>query len=392
MSYVIFGDLFTFPQGEASTNRVHSYAKGLTENGRKVHIICFRNDYLPEAAGELNGIKFYRPFAQKERNPNFFRRNWKKVMKFYRTASLVRKLNKDEKIRAIIVYTMLPGTFLLAWYLKIMTRSVLIQEVSEHPLRGFQKGRLNRVYGKLILRLELPMTDGILCISKFLIDFHTRLGYPLHRLLLLPSTVDPARFRINSECPFPFPYVGYFGMLSFYRDNIDVLIQAFSAIKDRYPGLNLVLGGPNYNNERDKIRQLISDLGVGERVHLLDYMEREEVIRYMVNSKVLVMVRTNDANTNASFPSKLTEYLASGKPVISVNVGEISEYLEDGKHAFLVEPGNKEKLAEKLDMVLDHYDNALSTARQGTILADTVFNYNYQAKRIIPFVDSLYKL
>lgn len=392
MSYIIFGDLFTFPEGEASTNRVHTYAKGLTENGNKVHIICFKNDYLQESEGELNGIRFYRPFEQKVRNKNFFIRNWKKVMKFSRTASLVRKLSREEKISAIIVYTGLTGTFLFSWILKKMTGSVLIQEISEHPMRYYQNGIFNRLVGKLKVTTEAKLSDGILCISHFLMNFYVEKGVPLHRLLLLPSTVDPSRFRIKSERPYPFPYVGYFGMLSFYRDNINILIEAFSEIKDKYPGLKLVIGGPNYNNERDKIKELISELGIWERVELLDYMEREEVIKYMVNSEVLVMVRANDNKTKASFPSKLTEYLASGKPVISVNVGEISEYLKDGVHAFLVEPGNKEKLAEKLDLVLRQYDKALATARQGTKLTDTVFNYSYQAKRIIPFVDSLYKL
>jgi hypothetical protein len=51
MSYVIFGDTFTFPDGNASTNRVYTYAKGFKENGMNVHIICFRNDYLDNFSG-----------------------------------------------------------------------------------------------------------------------------------------------------------------------------------------------------------------------------------------------------------------------------------------------------------------------------------------------------
>jgi glycosyltransferase involved in cell wall biosynthesis len=103
------------------------------------------------------------------------------------------------------------------------------------------------------------------------------------------------------------------------------------------------------------------------------------------------MVRANDMKSQASFPSKLTEYLATGRPVISVNVGEISEYLADGVNAYIVEPGNKEKLAAKIDQVIQRYDSALETASRGKELAYSVFNYQYQAKRIIPFIDSLYK-
>jgi glycosyltransferase involved in cell wall biosynthesis len=105
---------------------------------------------------------------------------------------------------------------------------------------------------------------------------------------------------------------------------------------------------------------------------------------------LLVMVRGNDIKAHASFPSKLTEYLATSKPVISVNVGEISRFLTDGVNAYLVEPGNSTQLAEKIDFVLSDYKSAMLTAAKGRQLAETVFNYDYQAKRIIPFVESLH--
>jgi hypothetical protein len=41
MSIVIYGDVFTFPECSAATNRVYTYAKGFIENGISVHVICF---------------------------------------------------------------------------------------------------------------------------------------------------------------------------------------------------------------------------------------------------------------------------------------------------------------------------------------------------------------
>ena len=65
MAYIILGDTFTFPDGNAATNRVYSYAKGFKENGINVHVICFRNDYMDESNGESHGINYYHPFGQK---------------------------------------------------------------------------------------------------------------------------------------------------------------------------------------------------------------------------------------------------------------------------------------------------------------------------------------
>lgn len=391
MSYIIFGDLFTFPEGEAATNRVHYYGKGLISNGKSVHVICFGNVYTQYMDGEIDGIKYYHPFRQTRKSRYFFVRTWKKIMKFIRAFQLIRNLNKQEKVSSLIVYSGIPATFLFAWVMAGLLGSRLIQEISEHPLRYYQEGFIKKQIGYLKLSVESNLTHGILCISHYLVDFFKERGFPAHRLILIPSTVDPHRFNISVDHPLPFPYIGYFGMLTFNRDNVDLLVRAFARISGKFPDMHLVMGGPVYGNEKGKIAELAAALGIREKLTLLDYLPREEIIRYVVHSKILVMVRANDLKAQASFPSKLTEYLATGKPVISVKVGEISDYLTDGINAYLVEPGDEKTMSAKIDQILTCYDDALETARRGRQLVYTVFNYSYQAKRIISFVESLHK-
>jgi glycosyltransferase involved in cell wall biosynthesis len=388
-AYVILGDLFTFPEGDSSTNRVHAYARGLHENGINVHVVCFLNEYTHYKNGEFKGINYYHPFGQDKRSKSFLIRSWKKVLKFIRTVIILLKIRRKEKIDAIIVYTMLSGTFIFSWFLSLITGSKLIQEISEHPLRYYQKSTLKKHIGNIKTKTETSLADGILCISDYLIDFYSKRGMPAQKLLLVPSTVDPDRFVQNGSRPLPFPYIGYFGGLTFDRDNINVLIGAFALIQPKHPAVKLVLGGFCTAAERKQINDLIADLGISENTLFLEYLPREEIIKYIINSHVLVMVRSNDNNTQASFPSKLTEYLAASKPVISVNVGEISKYLTDGENSFIVEPGNMEELAGKIDFVLNDYESALKIAEKGKQLTKSVFNYNYQAKRVIPFVKSL---
>jgi glycosyltransferase involved in cell wall biosynthesis len=121
----------------------------------------------------------------------------------------------------------------------------------------------------------------------------------------------------------------------------------------------------------------------------LEYLTREEVTQYIIHASILVMVRSKDLQSQASYPSKLSEFLASSKPVISVNVGEIPLYLKDGEHAFLVEAGDTKGLTEKLEYVWNNYDLALEVGQKGRQLTETVFNYSYQAKRMIEFISSL---
>jgi glycosyltransferase involved in cell wall biosynthesis len=86
--------------------------------------------------------------------------------------------------------------------------------------------------------------------------------------------------------------------------------------------------------------------------------------------------------STGGFPTKLGEYLATGKPVVVTKVGDIPKYLEDGVSAYLVVPDDNKAFAEKLEFVLGNYANALKTAQCGIELTKSVFNYKVQSKRI----------
>ena len=81
------------------------------------------------------------------------------------------------------------------------------------------------------------------------------------------------------------------------------------------------------------------------------------------------MVRSNNLEATASFPSKLTEYVATSNPVITVNVGEISDYYTDGVNAYVIEPENVDALIEKLNFVLDNYEAAQAVSAKGKELS-----------------------
>jgi glycosyltransferase involved in cell wall biosynthesis len=270
-----------------------------------------------------------------------------------------------------------------------VSQSKLIIELNEHPLRHFQNNWITKTLGTLKLRTELYFSDGVFCISNYLIDFLKSKNFAERKMLLVPSTVDPARFRITIETPLDQPYIGYFGGLTFERDSVDLLLRAFAKTRKDHSELKLYLGGFGSSNDLNAIKSLIEELNIQNHTILLGYLEREEVIKYMTNAKILVMVRANNLEAQASFPSKLPEYLACAKPVISVNVGEIPLYVTDGKNIFLVEPGNVNALSKKIEYVLLNYDLAKAVGMKGKELADTIFSYNYQARRMLGFVDSL---
>lgn len=390
MAIVIFGDSFSFPEGRAATNRVYTYAKGLIESGINVHVICFLNDYIEDNEGIKDGIKYYHPFGQTKRNKSFVIRRCLKFIKYFNAFKLLRELNKEEKLSVIHLYSY---NFIVQFFCFITSRLLntrMTLERGEHPLQKFKTKIIESTIGELKIFLEMKMCDGIYCISDYLVDFYKIRGFNEQRLLLVPSTVEPQRFNVRSISPLPYSYVLYCGGLTILKDGVNILIESFIKISDKHPDVNLVIiGKPDEEHEEVVLKDLVKSRNANQRVIFIGQLSRDIIPSYLVNAKVLALARPRSRIADAGFPSKVTEYLAAGKPVIVTKIGEIPKYLKDNENAFLSEPDSVDAFAEKLDYVLGNYDIAKMVGSEGQKLTGNIFNYNFQSKRIIAFVDSL---
>jgi glycosyltransferase involved in cell wall biosynthesis len=390
MSLVIFGDRFTFPEGNAATNRVYTYAKGCVENDLNVTVVCFGNDFSDQLEGVTEGISFYNLFGIKTRKPGRLSSVFHKIIKYIKAPVLLKRLNKKEKILDIHLYT---NRFVVELFLCLIARLIgtrITLERSEHPFQDFGQSLLERTKLRFVLGCEPRLFDGVICISNYLADFYHEKGFNENQILIIPSTVDTGRFFQSAESPLHFDYVFYCGSLTILKDGVDILIKSFSEISGKYGDLFLVLAGKGDTVEEETaVRKLVDDIGMGEKVIFLGQVPRNDIPQYLVHAKILALARPSSFIADAGFPSKLTEYLAAGKPAVVTKVGEIPYYLKDNETAFLVDPDDVSAFAGKLEFVLDNYDYALKIAERGKELTRNVFNYNTQVLRLIDFLRGL---
>jgi glycosyltransferase involved in cell wall biosynthesis len=389
MSIIIFCQSCSFPEGNAATNRVHTYAKGFTELGIQVHVIVFGNYYLAEGNGIINGIYYYHSFGQKKRSRYFLKRRWLKFIKYFRTYRLIKEINKKEKVTLINGWA---GQIIVQLYLLTISRvikSKMIIEMNEHPLRKFQHNFIRRQQGTLHVKLKAILCDGMFCISQYLVDFYKNRNVASKKLFLVPGTVDVERFEIVTPPPFTFPYIAYCGSLTIIKDGVHILVESFFRIKDIDPELHLVLIGKGDTMEEEThIKELVKKLGIENRVIFQGQTPREKVPEFLMHASILALARPRSIVADAGFPSKLTEYLACAVPVVVTNVGDIGYYLKDKENAFIAEPDNAEDFASKIKEILSNYAFAKEVAKRGQELTKTIFNYHYQAERMLHYINS----
>jgi glycosyltransferase involved in cell wall biosynthesis len=111
--------------------------------------------------------------------------------------------------------------------------------------------------------------------------------------------------------------------------------------------------------------------------------------KYLCNAAVLALARPTSLQAQYGFPTKLGEYLATGRPVVVTDVGEIGKFLRDGENAYIVQPNNAEAFAAKLDYVLANYETAKRVGSKGKETAIVNFDCHTHGKRIVDFIRTL---
>jgi glycosyltransferase involved in cell wall biosynthesis len=135
---------------------------------------------------------------------------------------------------------------------------------------------------------------------------------------------------------------------------------------------------------------LVSDLHLKKRIVFYGPVERDKIPSLLMEAFILCLARPKSVQAQGGFPTKLGEYLITGNPVVVTKVGEIPKYLKDNESAFLAEPGDVSSFSDKLEYVINNYEEALKVGKKGKEVALKNFNYLVQAKKMIEYFRNFY--
>lgn len=215
-------------------------------------------------------------------------------------------------------------------------------------LESNNPGRTLHLRARAQARLLIPMTAAATTVSFPLKDYYSRLK---REITVVPGGVDLKLFnpsvtpspeiqglRSKSGCRI---IVGYAGNLRPYQ-GVQELADAALRLASRDEGIHFVFigDGPLRQTLVSKVRQS----GAEEWVHFLPQRPYREVPPLLAACDVLVIPRPSNDITELAFPSKLPEYMAMGKTVISTDVGDAARHIRDGQTGVLVPPHDTEAL------------------------------------------------
>jgi L-malate glycosyltransferase len=204
---------------------------------------------------------------------------------------------------------------------------------------------------RAITKFSIEQSDGLTAVSQYLADVTIKEFDIKNEIKVIHNFINS--HKINSdkepvsrkELSIPdderiLIHISNFREIKGIPDAIEI----FSMINQKVPAHFILIGdGP----EMGKAKEMVTKLGLENRVHFLGF--RTNIYSYLTISDLLLCTSEME-----SFGLAVLEAMACGVPVMSYNVGGLTEVIEDGSCGYLIDYGNKQEFAKKaVDIFLD---------------------------------------
>lgn len=206
--------------------------------------------------------------------------------------------------------------------------------------------RVADAYASLVLVLTETM-------KRYLMN---KYELPSTSLEVVYDTIDPSIYQIedgeNQESNHKILFMGDV----YYRDGVDVLVEALNLVKKDVPDVELYItaGGPHLPVVLKKAEKL----NILKNIRMTGWLPFSQLISMLPTFAVGVSPSRNKLLNSLIIPRKVFEYMAAGVPVVASRLEAMNEIITHRETGMLVEPEDPKDLAEAIVTLLT--DNTLS--------------------------------
>lgn len=198
-------------------------------------------------------------------------------------------------------------------------------------------GRLGRPIRRVMIRLErrvARLADAIICVSG---RDRRRLSEvveaaPFAAASVIPAAFDASLFKDRPAAPPPpelATKVLLLGRIS-HQKNVPLAISTLEVLADRGEPFTLTIAGEG-EDSRDLIRRLARSRASGQ-VTWLGRVPHDEVPAMLESHGILLLTSRYEAS-----PTVVKEALKAMRPVVSTDVGDVADWLDEGSSGFIAE-------------------------------------------------------
>jgi glycosyltransferase involved in cell wall biosynthesis len=338
---------YTFYEND---NRVIRYAEALAERGDLVEVIALRRPGQ-STRGMVNGVRVHRIQRRSVNERGALAYLFKLVWFLVKSTAVVSVLQLRRRYDIVHVHNVPDFLVFAAILPKMMgTRVILdIHDILPELYSGkFGSEERSLTFAALLLteRLSCRFADHVIIANHLWYDKLIRrtlraskctaiINYPDLRLFAPYPGDRPA------DRPFTFLYPGTLN----HHQGLDIAIDAFAAAAPQMPDAELHVYGEG--PARRQLTRQAAELGLANRVKIMDRVPLQEVSRLMAGADIGVVPKRADGFGNEAFSTKILEFMACGVPAI-VSRTQVDAHYFDASLVRFFQPGDAADLARAM--------------------------------------------
>lgn len=271
-------------------------------------------------------------------------------------------------------------------------------ELSEKPysLSGSRRDIFLRYFNPFhefcLKKIVYPLPDGFIVISDILLDYISKYKKKNSIVCKVPILVDFDYYQQRVEKLDCFvPFMLHSATLNDHKDGIINVFRAFAKIvselgMDLHFYLTCKNGLPKTKN---LINEIVSDHKLENYVHFLGDLDEEALLAFQQHCNFVVVNKVFSEQNRYNFATKLGEYLALGKPVITSQFGEVTNYLQNNISCIFADPYDVNDIAASIMKILSDPAFGEKIGEKGKEIAKSQFDFHAQSKNINQFFTDL---
>ncbi len=379
--------------------RVENEAESLVENGLEVTVLSLAEDDRPEVE-MVNGVRVHRfrlpdKIIKKLRGAVGFFDMYSHLI--YRYAKKAYREKPFDAVHAHDLYLVKAG-------IKVKKKFAipLIADLHENYVEALsQYAWSTHPPGKWLISLDrwkkleerwLEKTDRIISVIAEMKDRYTRMGFDEEKVLVIPNTPNIRAFRefpVKEEILKKYQdrkVLLYSGGFDLHR-GLETAIKAMEFVKDKHPNSLLLLVGDGRN--RSDLEALTDRIGLRDFVIFEGWQDQSNIRSYVKSATIGLIPHVRSVQTDASIPHKLGYYMSEELPVISSNCTSLERMVTEHKAGKIFESENAQDLAEQINYLLSHPDEAKALAENGRRAVEKEFNWEATVEPLISYYKDL---
>ncbi|HZY80897.1 MAG TPA: glycosyltransferase family 4 protein [Cyclobacteriaceae bacterium] len=122
----------------------------------------------------------------------------------------------------------------------------------------------------------------------------------------------------------------------------------------------------------------------------IQWTETSQLMKLFMDAMAGMIVPHPIERYKTNYPVKVFEYMAAGMPVIASKHGESARFVEEANAGILVEPMDPKEIADAIQWLLDHPEEAAAMGKRGRQLILEKYNWEKESQSLINLYHTLF--